>query len=664
MDDRVAKALLENNILERQKKAEADIALLQKLATNPSLVLQTLPNPTIPNNLNGACCVYRPVPIAMLQSLFTTGSGVGNIVHDLVAGIAYTQNILDVPVHWIEWNDGLTSTQYQAVNIIFMTPNGAVYAVHAYDIHANSFIARASSIGQPFEIILGPDEITDLTSSDYGLGGIYFNPNEPEEVMFVLDRAGSNTIKFFFGANGIWTAGYTINGAASTNASMRFGSLTDHWIVNIGGVIYIMPADVSSVLSSHAAGTYTMGYMERSPSGYIYFYPDDINKINFATGDGAAFTQDDSNKTSNQITPEATGLYLMAIDSTRGIRSTDGGYTWENIPDLPLGSYDFVWIGGEEANSQWVAVGGQYVYYSADFGDTWSDRIGDLTDIVALPDLDLVCSFGTLEKLCGDGDQTEALVISISDSDPLSVHITGGLYQGQDGWSFSSTTDPDLSIASHIPGSGMRIVGFQSNDTTGVFTIVDGSIFDISHVPTKNDLPATDAGNTMLFFLLLYAGEVGICDDDFIVAAPTPVDQTKLKTAYQIHAAEELTELSNDDEIGAWNSLTGLLGKIKYSNLFAQITAALTIIFDALYAAIGHTHAPSHVHGLERWNGASGQDTFDCVDVLDGIESLLINGLEEDPIVYTLSSDGTQIILDTALPSDSLVVAHTLLEVT
>lgn len=45
MDDRVARALLEDNILVRQKRAEADIALLQKLATNPSVVLEELPIP-------------------------------------------------------------------------------------------------------------------------------------------------------------------------------------------------------------------------------------------------------------------------------------------------------------------------------------------------------------------------------------------------------------------------------------------------------------------------------------------------------------------------------------------------------------------------------------------------------------------------------------------
>lgn len=45
MDDRLAKLLLENNIMIRIKRTEGDVALLQKLATQSSIVLETLPVP-------------------------------------------------------------------------------------------------------------------------------------------------------------------------------------------------------------------------------------------------------------------------------------------------------------------------------------------------------------------------------------------------------------------------------------------------------------------------------------------------------------------------------------------------------------------------------------------------------------------------------------------
>lgn len=47
MDDRVARLLFEDNFLQKQKKDEADIALLQKLATQGSVILQTLPVPGV-----------------------------------------------------------------------------------------------------------------------------------------------------------------------------------------------------------------------------------------------------------------------------------------------------------------------------------------------------------------------------------------------------------------------------------------------------------------------------------------------------------------------------------------------------------------------------------------------------------------------------------------
>jgi hypothetical protein len=64
------------------------------------------------------------------------------------------------------------------------------------------------------------------------------------------------------------------------------------------------------------------------------------------------------------------------------------------------------------------------------------------------------------------------------------------------------------------------------------------------------------------------------------------------------------------------------------------------------------------LHGLARWNGASGQTTFDLPDVWEAVDSVMINGLEEDPLVYSLATNRAQIVLDTALSSASTVTAH------
>lgn len=82
---------------------------------------------------------------------------------------------------------------------------------------------------------------------------------------------------------------------------------------------------------------------------------------------------------------------------------------------------------------------------------------------------------------------------------------------------------------------------------------------------------------------------------------------------------------------------------------------------DLEIASIASDGSGGHAHGLERWNGAASQTTFDLSDTWQMVESLQINGLVEDPLVYSLSSDGTQIILDTALDSAATVTANGIL---
>lgn len=66
----------------------------------------------------------------------------------------------------------------------------------------------------------------------------------------------------------------------------------------------------------------------------------------------------------------------------------------------------------------------------------------------------------------------------------------------------------------------------------------------------------------------------------------------------------------------------------------------------------------THVHSIARWNGASGQTTFDLPDIVDVVEGIYLNGLQEDPLNYTLSSDGTQIVFDYNMPRAYTVVAN------
>lgn len=83
MDDRIAKALLENNILVRQKVDEGRIALLEKLSTVKSVDLQTLPipgvvQPPIANSLNWKNIFVKDDFVSAYKD-FANPSGIGDL---------------------------------------------------------------------------------------------------------------------------------------------------------------------------------------------------------------------------------------------------------------------------------------------------------------------------------------------------------------------------------------------------------------------------------------------------------------------------------------------------------------------------------------------------------------------------------------------------------
>jgi len=64
-----------------------------------------------------------------------------------------------------------------------------------------------------------------------------------------------------------------------------------------------------------------------------------------------------------------------------------------------------------------------------------------------------------------------------------------------------------------------------------------------------------------------------------------------------------------------------------------------------------------HAHGLARWRSAGGT-VFELPDVWESISWVSIRGVLEDPFMYSLSRDGTQLIFDDAVPVDWPIVAQ------
>lgn len=76
--------------------------------------------------------------------------------------------------------------------------------------------------------------------------------------------------------------------------------------------------------------------------------------------------------------------------------------------------------------------------------------------------------------------------------------------------------------------------------------------------------------------------------------------------------------------------------------------------------SIGDTTV-DHLHGMARWNGITGQTNFDLPDISIALDGVQISGSMVDPLIYALSDDGTQIVLDTALASDAVVMSNYLI---
>lgn len=232
--------------------------------------------------------------------------------------------------------------------------------------------------------------------------------------------------------------------------------------------------------------------------------------------------------------------------------------------------------------------------------------------------------------------------------DNFTVRIFGNVAQTATGIQLIDTQDLDLS--SYVPSDGAKYVSFEVDDD-GVVSLNEGDTVGSAELLTEADIPTPGPGKYFLGYVVLYELQAELSNDNIRVAFPLGVIATG--TGYQISGAPaDIPE--SLDLWGFWDVTDEELKSITYEDLIVELTST----FDSLYADITH----AHVHGLERWNGASGQTTFELSEIVASINSLSLNGLEEDPVNYSLSSDGTQIVLDIALPADMLVIAKYTME--
>lgn len=250
-------------------------------------------------------------------------------------------------------------------------------------------------------------------------------------------------------------------------------------------------------------------------------------------------------------------------------------------------------------------------------------------------------------------DRKQVKQLSVRVSGTWDVNLYGATVPTATGIALVDNQTIDLS--SYAISAGAKYVSIEVDDS-GTVSIHEGAVFASPSAATVDDIPVPDPGKYLLAYVLFYEGQEELVDDNIRVPMPLPI--IGKSSGLQISEADPDTP-DDADLFGFWDVTDEELKSIEWIDLVALLTA----IFDLLYEPLGgggsgSGGASGHLHGLARWNGASGQTTFDLPDVAEYIDSIMINGLEEDPLVYTLSSDRTQIVLDTALSSDSNVIAH------
>jgi hypothetical protein len=352
---------------------------------------------------------FPPTPLSFPPVDFG-GSQVGDgapskvLIHDVVAGVIYTTtfNLPNDQVGWFQGNGGLTTTQYQSIQKIIVTPNGAIYVANlGHGDVTKTFLARSPALGQPFTVLLTVSDIQALVGStdNAAVSMISYNPTVSEDVVVLLSYGGATCFLYRGGGGGTFTSDFILKSTfvfdvGSSDCDMTFGAnqwlLTNGFyaVLNSAATAIVRAGTVAGQCSRHTRGGILGNTVHWVDTGQLALGTNNCTSIINVVGNSNILTT--SYLIEDALVCDPTGVFMMTSNNASSpIKSSDGGYSWSQMTFLaPLVYHYFANCGDSQ---RWIAVAGsQSPYYSDDFGSSWRTKTGNLSQIVALPSINAV----------------------------------------------------------------------------------------------------------------------------------------------------------------------------------------------------------------------------------------------------------------------------------
>lgn len=335
------------------------------------------------------------------------------LIKERTRGLLYTENGDAEDPADIQWqfvNAGLDANHKgTAMTRILVTSYGRIYLGYYNPLDAAwNEIWYAASIGGVFTKLIDTDWIKSALGVTTGwnveLDALGINALGDDQIGFAILKTQigwPNTDEgyIYTGNAGGFTQGAHLTDVRQGRGSLSYGAglwvLTGQkrttfwtpalWTIN-GGTISA-PTD----LTVDAADS-TL-HVRAGSSGTLFVVHGAV--LEYVTGNGATIDETGHSGVTfstneNYLAVDPTGQYLMAADgsASASYKSSDYGYTWSSLGAvLPLGTKAFGW--GLYSTQRWCAAGGS-VYFTSDFGTTWTNMDGNLGYICALPNIDFV----------------------------------------------------------------------------------------------------------------------------------------------------------------------------------------------------------------------------------------------------------------------------------